>query len=68
MIDLANLPRVVPAGTRIGTITRDMADTFKLPHDTAIVAGTTDGCAAFLASGASEPGDGVTSLGTTLTL
>ncbi len=33
-----------------------------------IVAGTTDGCAAFLASGASEPGDGVTSLGTTLTL
>jgi D-ribulokinase len=66
--DPAHLPRVVPAGTRIGTITRDMADTFKLPHDTAIVAGTTDGCAAFLASGASEPGDGVTSLGTTLTL
>ena len=34
----------------------------------AVVAGTTDGCAAFLASGASEAGDGVTSLGTTLTL
>jgi sugar (pentulose or hexulose) kinase len=66
--DPANLPRAVPAGTRIGTIARQMADTFKLPHDTAIVAGTTDGCAAFLASGASEPGDGVTSLGTTLTL
>ena len=66
--DPANLPRVVPAGTRVGTITRAMADAFKLPHDTAIVAGTTDGCAAFLASGASEAGDGVTSLGTTLTL
>ena len=67
-LDPAHLPRVVPAGTRTGTITREMADAFKLPHDTAIVAGTTDGCAAFLASGASEPGDGVTSLGTTLTL
>ena len=41
---------------------------FDLPDETAIIAGTTDGCAAFLASGASEPGDGVTSLGTTLTL
>ena len=39
-----------------------------MPADAAIVAGTTDGCAAFLASGASSPGDGVTSLGTTLTL
>ena len=45
-----------------------MAAQLGLPADTAIVAGTTDGCAAFLASGASEPGDGVTSLGTTLTL
>jgi sugar (pentulose or hexulose) kinase len=62
------LPSVVPAGTRVATITADAAHRFDLPEDTAIVAGTTDGCAAFLASGASEPGDGVTSLGTTLTL
>ena len=62
------LPSVVPAGTRVATISGDCADKFDLPPDTAIVAGTTDGCAAFLASGASEPGDGVTSLGTTLTL
>ena len=61
-------PRVVPAGTRVATIRADMASALGLPADTAIVAGTTDGCAAFLASGASEPGDGVTSLGTTLTL
>lgn len=66
--DPAFFPRVVPAGTRVATISRDMALALGLPSDTAIVAGTTDGCAAFLASGASEPGDGVTSLGTTLTL
>ncbi len=66
--DTALFPRVVPAGTRTGTITAQMAQELGLPRDTAIVAGTTDGCAAFLASGASEPGDGVTSLGTTLTL
>jgi sugar (pentulose or hexulose) kinase len=66
--DPALFPAVVPAGTRVGTITAEMAAALGLPADTAIVAGTTDGCAAFLASGASEPGDGVTSLGTTLTL
>ena len=66
--DPANFPTVVPAGTRIGTITPEMAATLTLPAATAIIAGTTDGCAAFLASGARAPGDGVTSLGTTLTL
>lgn len=66
--DLALFPIVVPAGTKVGTITPEMSAQLGLPADTAIVAGTTDGCAAFLASGASEPGDGVTSLGTTLTL
>jgi sugar (pentulose or hexulose) kinase len=66
--DPALFPRVVPAGTRVCTLTAEMAAVLGLPADTAIVAGTTDGCAAFLASGASEPGDGVTSLGTTLTL
>ncbi len=66
--DAALFPRVVPAGTHVATLAADMASSLGLPADTAIVAGTTDGCAAFLASGASEPGDGVTSLGTTLTL
>lgn len=64
----AIFPRVVPAGTRTGTISEDIAARFGLPPDTAIVAGTTDGCASFLASGASVPGDGVTALGTTLTI
>lgn len=62
------LPKVVAAGERTGTILPAIADRYGLPRDVAIVAGTTDGCAAFLASGASDPGDGVTSLGTTLTL
>lgn len=66
--DMRLFPAVIPAGTKIGNITAEMAVQLGLPADTAIVAGTTDGCAAFLASGASEPGDGVTSLGTTLTL
>lgn len=66
--DAGLFPKVVPAGTAIGTILPDIAEKFGLSKTLSIVAGTTDGCAAFLASGASEPGDGVTSLGTTLTL
>jgi sugar (pentulose or hexulose) kinase len=66
--DPARFPRVMAAGARAGTIARHVAHQLGLPEDVAVVAGTTDGGAAFLASGASEPGDGVTSLGTTLTL
>lgn len=67
-IDTTRLPRVVPAGTTLGVIRSSIAQAFGLPDNLAIVAGTTDGCAAFLASGAAQPGDGVTSLGTTLTV
>ena len=66
--DPAIFPSVVPAGTRTGKILPGIAAKFGLPEDTIIVAGTTDGCASFLASGASDPGDGVTALGTTLTI
>ena len=66
--DPAKFPAVVPAGTRTGTLRAAIANQFDLPRDAAIIAGTTDGCAAFLASGASLAGDGVTSLGTTLTI
>ncbi len=66
--DAARLPRVVAAGARTGTILAHAASRFGLRNDVAIVAGTTDGCAGFLASGAHETGEGVTSLGTTLTL
>ena len=66
--DVLKLPEVVAAGERVGTILPDVADAFGLPKDVAVVAGTTDGCAGFLASGAKDAGDGATSLGTTLTL
>jgi sugar (pentulose or hexulose) kinase len=67
-MDPALLPEVVPAGAKTGTISAAAAERFNLPKDVAIVAGTTDGCAAFLASGAANAGDGVSSLGTTLTI
>ena len=66
--DVKLFPQVVPAGTATGHILPAIAAQFGLPSSVKIVAGTTDGCAAFLASGASMAGDGVTSLGTTLTL
>ncbi len=66
--DVRRFPKVVPAGERVGTLLPEMARSLGLPEGVAVVAGTTDGCAAFLASGASAAGDGVTSLGTTLTL
>ena len=62
-LDMTMLPEVFPAGTPIGRILPEIAVMFKLPNDLIIYAGTTDGCAAFLASGASQTGDGVTSLG-----
>ncbi|HWT61209.1 MAG TPA: FGGY-family carbohydrate kinase [Ochrobactrum sp.] len=64
----AVLPEVVEPGTIIGSITQAAAHRFGLSPETFIVAGTTDGCASFLASGAVEPGDAVSVLGTTLTL
>lgn len=60
------LPEVLAPGTPIGPIAGDVATAFGLPSQTLIVAGTTDGVAAFLATGASNLGDAVTSLGSTL--
>lgn len=64
----AALPDVVEPGTIIGSITQTAAKRFKLSPRTLVIAGTTDGCASFIASGAGEPGDAVSVLGTTLTL
>ncbi len=61
-------PEVAPAGGRTGVVTPEAARRFGLPAGAAVVAGVTDGCASFLATGADAPGDGVTALGTTLTL
>lgn len=62
------LPAVVAPGTPLGRILPDIAVRFGLPPDAIVAAGTTDGCASFLATGAGMIGDAVTALGTTLTL
>ena len=62
------LPQVVSPGEVIATIRKEMADYFGLHSDVSLIAGTTDSTAAFLATGASQPGDAVTSLGSTLVL
>ncbi|MEM8740160.1 MAG: FGGY-family carbohydrate kinase, partial [Pseudomonadota bacterium] len=58
------LPPIQPSGTQTGAA----SGAFGLPIGATLVAGVTDGCASFLATGASDPGDGVTALGTTLTI
>jgi sugar (pentulose or hexulose) kinase len=67
-MQLNRLPAVVPAGTAMGTIARRCAAELGLASDVIIVAGTTDGCAGFLAAGAEKCGEAVTSLGNTLVL
>ncbi|WP_224545382.1 FGGY-family carbohydrate kinase [Mesorhizobium sp. CA16] len=62
------LPTVVRPGSVTGRLTAAAADLFGLPRDVAVVAGTTDGCASFLATGAAAAGDGVTALGSSLTI
>jgi D-ribulokinase len=60
------LPKVMPVGTEICSINPNVAQSLKLSPKTMIFSGTTDGCASFLATGASTIGDAVTSLGSTL--
>ena len=62
------LPDVIEPGAVIGEITQATADLFGLSRQAVIAAGTTDGCASFLATGAEAPGDAVTALGSTLVL
>ncbi len=67
-LNIALLPEVHVPGELLGTVSAETAKNFGLPADTQVLAGTTDGVAAFLAAGATEPGHAVTSLGTTLIL
>ncbi|RWB78658.1 MAG: carbohydrate kinase [Mesorhizobium sp.] len=62
------LPAVVSPGSVTGRVTAAAAGLLGLPRDVAVVAGTTDGCASFLATGAAAAGDGVTALGSSLTI
>jgi hypothetical protein len=62
------LPRVYAPGSVVTNITTSAASELGLPSDCRLVAGTTDSIAAFIATGANNIGDGVTSLGSTLVL
>ena len=62
------LPQVLPAGARMSYVSQAAAKRFGFAATAAVMAGTTDGCASFLATGASRPGEGVTALGSTLTV
>lgn len=60
------LPRVVEPGRLVGRVSTLGAEQSGLPAGLPIMAGTTDGVAACLASGLRNPGDYNTTLGTTL--
>jgi sugar (pentulose or hexulose) kinase len=62
------LPEVLAPGKVVGTVQGAIAQRFQIPSTCQVCAGTTDSIAAFLASGASQPGQAVTSLGSTLVL
>lgn len=62
------LPEVLVPGQSMGRVTADIVQRFGLSPQCEVVAGTTDSIAAFLASGACQVGDGVTSLGSTLAI
>lgn len=62
------LPQVIAPGSAIANIRPAIADYFGINPACTIHAGTTDSIAAFIAAGAREPGEAVTSLGTTIVL
>lgn len=62
------LPQVLPAGSPMGRLSQETANLTGLPADCMLMAGTTDSIAATLAAGISQPGEAVTSLGSTLVL
>ncbi|MGB3614584.1 MAG: FGGY-family carbohydrate kinase [Elainellaceae cyanobacterium] len=62
------LPRVVAPGMPVGPVQPLVIERYGIPEACQVCAGTTDSIAAFLASGAVEAGEAVTSLGSTLVL
>lgn len=62
------LPPVVAPGTAIAPLLPEWVQEFGLAADCRVHAGTTDSIAAFLASGLDQPGEAVTSLGSTLVI
>jgi len=67
-LSLERLPQIVSPGTPIGNLTPSVATALGLHPHMLVVAGLTDGCASQFAAGVTEPGEWVSSLGTTLTI
>jgi len=65
-IESSLLPDVVPVATTIGQLSTSLCKQFNLNYRPELVAGTTDSIAAFIATGANQLGDAVTSLGSSL--
>jgi D-ribulokinase len=62
------LPQVLQPGTKVATVLPEVARELGLATDCVVCAGTTDSIAAFMASGLKNPGEAVTSLGSTLVI
>lgn len=60
------LPHVVAPATCIGKISPEAATETRIPETCALVTGATDGLTSLIASGATDPGQANTTLGTTL--
>ncbi|KAJ9515566.1 hypothetical protein QJQ45_021673 [Haematococcus lacustris] len=61
-------PGCSPPGAPAGLLLPEAAERYGLPGQCWVAAGTTDSIAAFMAAGVSEPGQAVTSLGSSLTI
>ena len=68
LIDLDYLPKPIVPGTGIGMVSAKRARYLGINPECVVRAGTTDSIAAFLASGANQSGQAVTSLGSTTVL
>jgi D-ribulokinase len=62
------LPQVLAPGEVVGQILPAIAAQYQINPECLVCAGTTDSIAAFAAAGANQPGQAVTSLGSTLVL
>jgi xylulokinase len=60
------LPKVIASGFSIAPIRKEVSAEFGLRPDLLVLAGVTDSTAAFLATGASSPGEFAVSIGTTM--
>ena len=62
------LPEVLPSGAVIGALDANLAAQLNLPGSIAVTTGITDGCASQVASGAINPGEWNTTIGTTMVI